>query len=338
MTSDITVIIPIYNVEKYIAKCLTSLIEQTYTNFEILAIDDGSPDNSNAIVQEYMKKDSRIKLIEKENGGYGTALELAIKQVKTPYFLVCDPDDWLEKDAIEVMQDSIRKFKSDLVIGDRYDVYTDNNERHYVSSIAKPFLKIRPDKLYTKKIDIQQFSFTAISPHSKLYKTSLLRNVHFPRKVSFTDYLLYICALVNAKKVVYINRALSDYLIDRPGNTTTDTNIKVVEDQIVVWNCTMNMLDKHKKVEDILWYRMYDQVKVILSEYALLSNNTFKDKLTTPIYDMISTIQTYKHQIKKIKIDKDESQLLKLGLMNKLMFRLTAKSYVKAKQIVFNRK
>ena len=86
--NDITVIVPTYNVEKYIGKCLKSLLNQTYKNFEIWAVDDGSPDNSKEIIQKYQKVDNRIKYIYKKNGGYGSVLEYCIKKINTKYFLI----------------------------------------------------------------------------------------------------------------------------------------------------------------------------------------------------------------------------------------------------------
>lgn len=98
--ANVTVLVPMYNVEKYVSKCLDSLISQTYKDIEIWAVNDGSPDNSRNIVLDYAAKDSRVKLIDKENGGYGSVLQMGIKKIKSPYFLVCDPDDWLEPTAI----------------------------------------------------------------------------------------------------------------------------------------------------------------------------------------------------------------------------------------------
>ena len=107
--AKVTIVVPIYNVEKYLPKCLDSLISQTFKDIEIWAISDGSPDNSVKIIKEYEKKDKRVKCIEKENGGYGSVLEYAIKNIKTKYFLICDPDDWISEDAIEVFIWSSRR-------------------------------------------------------------------------------------------------------------------------------------------------------------------------------------------------------------------------------------
>ena len=99
--ADVTIIVPIYNVEKYVEKCIRSLLSQTFKNIQILAVDDGSPDNSKDIIRKLSKKDDRVKLVVKENGGYGSVLQYAIKNIQTEYFIVCDPDDWLRKDAVE---------------------------------------------------------------------------------------------------------------------------------------------------------------------------------------------------------------------------------------------
>ena len=82
----VSIIVPIYNVEKYVEKCLQSLLRQTFKDIEIWAISDGSPDNSIEIIKKYSKKDKRIKCVEKENGGYGSVLEYAIKKINTEYF------------------------------------------------------------------------------------------------------------------------------------------------------------------------------------------------------------------------------------------------------------
>lgn len=129
--AKVSIIVPIYNVEKYLPKCLDSLINQTFKDIEIWAISDGSPDNSVSIIKKYAKKDKRVKCIEKENGGYGSVLEYAIKNIKTEYFLICDPDDWLREDAVEVLYNTANNKKVDLVVGSKYLVYNDNSEEKY---------------------------------------------------------------------------------------------------------------------------------------------------------------------------------------------------------------
>ena len=94
----ISIIVPIYNVEKYLRQCLESISEQTYKNFECLLINDGSPDNSAEICREYVEKDARFRYFEKENGGLASARNLGIKYSKGKYISFIDSDDWVEPD------------------------------------------------------------------------------------------------------------------------------------------------------------------------------------------------------------------------------------------------
>ena len=99
--SKISIIVPTYNVEKYIAKCLDSLVIQDYDDYDVLVVNDGSPFNEQVIIDEYVKKyPNIIKSIVKENGGYGSVLELAISKSDAEYILVCDPDDYLTPNAL----------------------------------------------------------------------------------------------------------------------------------------------------------------------------------------------------------------------------------------------
>ncbi len=133
--SKISVIIPIYNVEKYLEKCLESVINQTYKDLEIICVDDCSPDNSNKIVQEYLKKDSRIKLIQREkNGGLSAARNSGLNKATGEYVYFLDSDDWIAPDFLEKM----------------YEVITEKNQKAvcctniltaYDDGTTKPFLK-----------------------------------------------------------------------------------------------------------------------------------------------------------------------------------------------------
>ncbi len=115
--SKISVIIPIYNVEKYLEKCLESVINQTYKDLEIICVDDCSPDNSNKIVQEYLKKDSRIKLIQREkNGGLSAARNSGLNKATGEYVYFLDSDDWIDLDYLEKMVSAMKENNVDVVL------------------------------------------------------------------------------------------------------------------------------------------------------------------------------------------------------------------------------
>ena len=260
--SKVSIIVPIYNVEKYVSKCFDSLLRQTFKDIEIIAVSDGSPDNSRDIVLNYCKKDNRIKFIEKENGGYGSVLELAIEHINSEYFMVCDPDDWLSDNAVEVLVKTLEKNDVDMVVGCKYLVYNDNEEEVYTDSIIHSVsVNTKFDEIYS---DLTSFYYLDPSPHGKLYKTSLCKGISLPHKVSFTDLLLYIYALGRAKKAIYIKDALAYYLIDRPGNSMSTFKDKTFYDHYII----MSELFKYAKESDnsMLYARTYIQFRYALSE------------------------------------------------------------------------
>ncbi len=255
----VSIIVPIYNVEQYVEKCIKSLINQTFKDIEIWAISDGSPDNSIEIVKKLAQKDHRIKCVEKENGGYGSVLEYAISKIETPYFLICDPDDWLEEDAIEKLYENAEKNKVDLVVADKYFIYQEqeNKKKLPVTWFLYP---IEPNKVYD---NLELFSFISVSPHSKLYKTNLAKKIKFPHHVNHTDTILYFIYLINSKNALYLDIPLSNYLADRPGNTMSELNglsQKTFHDMMIVLNSIYEQLDKNSYLYAPICYMLYNLV------------------------------------------------------------------------------
>ena len=328
MTADVTIIVPIYNVEKYVRKCLISLSNQTYKNIEIWAVDDGSPDNSKEIVEKLEKKDSRIKLIEKENCGYGSVLEYSIRNIKSKYFMICDPDDWLTLDAVQVLYNLAQKDKLDMVVGDRVNVYGSTKREVYVKTVENDNYVIEPMTIYTDPKDIQKFSFAQPSPHAKLYKTKIAQDIRFPSKVSYTDFVLYMMSLANTKRIEYIPKSLAYYYFDRPGNTATDLKPRIINDYLVVWQSIFNQLHLKTNV-DILYYRMYDQIKYSLYKYALSAPNPFKDEYGKRIFKKINELQMYSKNIKKVAKGTVKDRIILDGFMNKVLYKFMAKQLVK---------
>lgn len=118
----ISVVIPVYNAEKYLARCLDSIFMQSGT-FEVIAVNDGSTDNSLQILQEYAKKHSNMRIINQKNQGISGARNTGMKAAKNKYITFIDNDDWLEPDAFSLIREKIKEDKSDIVLGNFYDVY-----------------------------------------------------------------------------------------------------------------------------------------------------------------------------------------------------------------------
>lgn len=110
-----SIVIPVYNVEKYLDKCLNSIVEQTYKDFEVIVINDGSPDNSQDIIEDYVKRDSRFQVFQKENGGVSDARNYGVEYSRGDYLLFIDSDDYVEKDLLNELSKVLRKKRYDIV-------------------------------------------------------------------------------------------------------------------------------------------------------------------------------------------------------------------------------
>ena len=309
--SKVSIIVPIYNVEKYIKKCMDSLINQTFSDIEIFAINDGSKDKSGEIAKEYAKFDKRVHYIDKENAGYGSVLELAIERISSQYFIICDPDDWLELDAIEKLYEIAINNNCDITIANKYIVYLNDNNDKKVDDMVSYFC-LKENSVY--KDDVSKFSFLPVSPHSKLYKTSIAKNIKFPFYTSFTDFLLYAISLQSSENVLYTKTPLSNYLIDRPGNTATDKKPKAVQDHINVWYSIFEQCDRNDKY---LIFRLFLEFKRIINVYIRNSNDLFYDDLYVEILKIRNELANYYYKILKIKNIKIKDKILLYCLLKR---------------------
>ena len=211
----ISIIVPIYNVEKYLSKCIESLLNQTYTNIEILLVNDGSTDNSKKICEQFKGKDSRIKLINKENGGLSDARNKGLQKSIGKYITFVDSDDYVEKNYIETLYSLITKFNSEIAIAD--------------------FRVIKGDKQKIKEKDIKEYCITSekaidemlysdfyyISACSKLYKKELFENVEFPKGKMFEDVGTTYKLIIKANKIACTNKKIYNYVIRNNSITTS---------------------------------------------------------------------------------------------------------------------
>ena len=140
----ISIIIPVYNVEKYLATCLDSVINQTYKNLEILLIDDGSTDSSGLICEQYSKKDTRIKTIHKKNGGLSDARNVGISYASGDYISFIDSDDFIDINTFTILNQYIKQYNADIITFNYYDYYNkDKISPHLLFNNLKLFTQLR---------------------------------------------------------------------------------------------------------------------------------------------------------------------------------------------------
>lgn len=170
---EISIIVPVYNVEKYLKKCVDSILNQTFQDFELILVDDGSPDNSGYICDQYAEKDSRVRVIHKENGGLSDARNAGIDVAQGKYLGFVDSDDYIAEDMYEQLHTSLKNNNADLSICGIYDVY---EGRKPIKKTEKELLLNRDEAL------IMIFHGNEISVHAvnKLYKREIFSTVRYP--------------------------------------------------------------------------------------------------------------------------------------------------------------
>ena len=213
MTEKITVIVPVYNVENYLNKCLDSLINQTYKNLEIIVINDGSTDNSGKICQEYAQKDNRIIYFEKENGGQSEARNMGLDRMTGSYVTFVDSDDWVEPDYVEVLYNKLIEYQADIAVGNYYS-YNEQEGIFYFHIFGSSYY----EKVYDNVSIFENFyesehmkNFALLCVGGKLYKADLFRELRFEvGKLGEDGYLNQKIYLL-AEKTIYLNAGLYAY-------------------------------------------------------------------------------------------------------------------------------
>lgn len=213
MNEKITVIVPVYNVEHYLDKCLDSLVNQTYKNLEIIVINDGSTDNSGTICQEYARKDNRIVYIEKENGGQSEARNMGLDRMTGSYVTFVDSDDWVEPNYVEVLYKKLLEYCADIAVGNYYS-YDEKEGVFYFHIFGDSYY----EKVYDNVSIFENFyesqhmkNFALICVAGKLYKADLFRDLRFEvGKLGEDGYLNQKIYLL-AEKTIYLNAGLYAY-------------------------------------------------------------------------------------------------------------------------------
>lgn len=208
----ISVIIPIYNSENLLSKCLDSIINQTLNNIEIICVDDGSTDNSFKILKEYENKDNRVIVITQENSGAGIARNKGIDIAKGKYIAFVDSDDWIKYDALKKLHDNIKNNDSDMVLFNAIEHKPNNQhrERIYFSiDETVDYNDFTFDYKYNKNLVMNKMFVI----WSKLYKTSFLKenNIKFNNHEVFNDVQFHIKTMLLAKKISYLPEILYNY-------------------------------------------------------------------------------------------------------------------------------
>lgn len=220
----ISIIVPIYNKEDYLPQCLDSIINQSYTNFEVLLVNDGSTDSSGIICQEYAERDSRFRYIEKENGGVSSARNLGLERSEGAYITFIDSDDWVEFNYLEVLYNALRENNADVAISSYKSYYLDGKFYLRVySSQEEEFLRIgkRNRDVFLEefpKLGKLNHDFHCIA--SKLFKRELLESQKFDESINYGEDLYFFFNLyLKMQSIIYVKE--TTYIYRQHGTNIT---------------------------------------------------------------------------------------------------------------------
>ena len=274
----VSVIVPVYNVEKYLEKCINSLLSQTLEDIQIILVNDGSKDNSGNIAKEYEKNNKdRVIYVEKENGGLSDARNYGLKYATGDFIAFLDSDDYIEKNAYEEMYNKAIEEDADYV------------ECDFIWEFPN---KIRVDKQYPYKNKKEMLSFVRVVAWNKLIKRQLItdNNLEFPKGLRYEDVEFTYKLIPFINKFAYVDKPFIHY-VQREGSIANVQNERTAE----IFTVLDNVIEFYKKNNIYEEYR--DELEYNYARYLLCSSlkrmckikdKTIREKLLTESWERLN--------------------------------------------------
>lgn len=259
----ISIIVPVYNSENYIERCIESILSQTYADWELIVVNDGSTDDSEKIIKHLVALDSRIRYYYKNNGGVSSARNLGIKNAKGEFILFLDSDDWLSYNTCEVLIRNIKQTNADCVVFGL-------TQSH--GNIWAPIMYRRYDSLKDLKNEFDYWLNTELlsSSVNKLYKKSLLKK-GFNEEISFGEDLIFSLDYIsNCEKILFIEAPLYQHEVYNASSITHSfflnrlNEIEYIQNKVLEFADDINIETYRKYYSDIIRY-----VKMLLRQRTL---------------------------------------------------------------------
>ena len=244
-----SVIVPVYNVEKFLAKCLDSILQQTYQDYEIVAVNDGSTDSSVKILKQYQEKSTKVRVITQKNKGLGGARNTGIQNAQGEFLVFLDSDDYIENNMLEILAQYLEKYKLDILAFDC------NLVNLYGEILQRATFSGSKDK-YTS---LTQQEFLLLEPTSctKVYRRTLYieHNIKFPERLWYEDLATVFKLAPFAKNIGYLKLALYCY-VQQDGSITHSTNTKRMMEIETAFNSNVEYFKKQG-----FWEKFQDELE-----------------------------------------------------------------------------
>lgn len=294
----VSIIVPVYNVEKYLEKCLDSLINQTLKDIEIICVNDGSTDNSQKILEKYSKKDNRITIINQDNAGLSVARNSGIDIAKGEYIGFVDSDDWVDLNFYEKLYNSAIENDADIAVSSiiRWRKY---NKKYRIKYEDKIYQSLEEK---VSACGIPRICYV----WNKLYKSEILRNKYFTPNVYFEDIIWLPKIIKSSNKLItvsntnYYYRANNNSIVKKTSKKKqkdnynakkimvkffSDNNLELSKKERTLVKCSYSFFNipllKIKEIDNVLMYLLFDFIPVAKVE------NSVKNRTTIKIFNFI---------------------------------------------------
>ncbi|MED3939488.1 glycosyltransferase family 2 protein [Priestia megaterium] len=275
----ISIIVPVYNVEEYLEKCIDSILKQTFKDFELILVNDGSTDNCGEICDKYVGKDNRVRVIHKKNGGLSDARNSGIEAAKGHYIGFVDSDDWIEPNMYEILYTLCVENGADISTCS-INIWDKENKRKCwgASNTTKIFdSRIAIKYMYDDKLS----GFTA---WNKLYNKNVFKNIRFPKGRIYEDAAIMYKIYDNSNQIIFIDNPLYNYIYRRSSITRSSFSEKRF-DVVLNYEETYIYMQKNypemcEKLDNIYFASLRNMVVDIVNERSLLSNYKYIRKIS----------------------------------------------------------
>lgn len=229
----VSIVVPIYNVEKYLRECIDSILRQTLKEIEIILVDDGSPDKSGKIIDEYAKKDSRVVAVHQKNAGYSAAVNLGIDMARGEYIGIIESDDWIESDMYESLYASAKEYSTDVTKGGFYIYNSSLSGAAQDTIFCNPSgadLRLAPNGAF-KLSDWPKIIAIHASIWAAIYRADFVKKIKIPETAgaSYQDFPFMVETMCKAEKISVVKRQFVHWRNDPgQGNSTSAKGEKLL--------------------------------------------------------------------------------------------------------------
>lgn len=317
---EISIIVPVYNVEKYLDRCVKSILAQTFTDFELILVDDGSPDHCPKMCDEWAKKDERIRVIHKENGGLSSARNAGLRIAVGKYIGFVDSDDWITKEMYATLHELIVQYKADITSG---EIIRTSGEQEYVLDESKKEIFVFTKDEFSKQYFKVGTTKTVHYVWNKLYKKEIADKMIFPEGLINEDVEGFFYALENSDKIVTTTEVVYFYR-ENPNGISHKWFSKRQMDLLTVWK---HVWEESKNVNEQWEY--YAKMNYYRAFFGLLCRLMMNDRKEDVLY-----VEEKKYLLENLKKYKKDLLKFDWSRKKKVLMLLMCSNYDMTKYVV----